>query len=489
MHEQARGIRCMALTRTNAAILYLVIAAPLSLILLGSTDLIRMEPIIAFGARHMIESGDWFVPHLYQEAYAYKPALAYWMVAGSGSLFGWSEFSLRLPTAVCGMLLGLAICLVIGRLVSPRCGVVGGVAAVTSALFIEQARMVGFDMPMALGVGVATLAAIRNLSRSESHVGWWAFGYAGLLLAFLAKGVPAVVLFSVSLLAAAIVLKQVRLLLRWQHLLAASLFVLAVAAYLLPVLRDEGTLVLTQHLGEIVFRGTRWRVGTLLGTLAKPAVIFVIFIPASLLLLVRLVPGYSGSAEPAIVRLRMAAWAFLVAGVALFMVSPVHTTRYYLPLVTPLAVLGAMYVESYRIPRPAFLARLTLPRFAADPAVWMVVAACIYWVIFVSWLERRREASNSLRPLAMSFDRYLAENENVYVDTTDSYAALFWYLGRPVRSWHIESPLPPAPACVVLVDKQIQLGRKSRENVLTVLVEGQDHDGHRYALCRIGGHR
>ena len=155
----------MTLSKTTSVVLYLALAASFSLILLGSTDLIRMEPIIGLGARHMVDGGGWLVPRLYGEIYAFKPAMAYWLVAGAGQAFGWSEFSVRLPTALCGVLLGLAICLTMGRMVSPRCGLVGGLAAVTSCLFVEQNRMVGFDMPMALGTGVATLAAIRNLAR------------------------------------------------------------------------------------------------------------------------------------------------------------------------------------------------------------------------------------------------------------------------------------------------------------------------------------
>jgi len=100
-----------------------------------------------------------------------------------------------LPTAVCGILLGLATCLVMGRLSSPRCGLVAGLATVTSCLFAEQARMIGFDMPMTLGVGVATLAAIRNLARAESNADWWVFGHIGLLFGFLAKGLPAVAMY------------------------------------------------------------------------------------------------------------------------------------------------------------------------------------------------------------------------------------------------------------------------------------------------------
>ena len=62
----------MTLTRTTSAVVYLAFALPFGLVSLGRTDLTRMEPIIALGARHMLDSGGWFVPHLYGEVYAFK---------------------------------------------------------------------------------------------------------------------------------------------------------------------------------------------------------------------------------------------------------------------------------------------------------------------------------------------------------------------------------------------------------------------------------
>ena len=50
--------------------------------------------------REMIASGDWTVPHLDNLRYFEKPALGYWVGAGSLLLFGENNFAVRLPSAL-----------------------------------------------------------------------------------------------------------------------------------------------------------------------------------------------------------------------------------------------------------------------------------------------------------------------------------------------------------------------------------------------------
>ncbi len=396
-----------------------------------------------------------------------------------------------MPTTLCGIALGLVTCLAIGRLASPRCGLVAGLATVTSCLFAEQARMVGFDMPMSLGVGVATLAAIRNLAKEESDAGWWLTGHAGLLFGFLAKGLPAVAMYGVGLLAAAIALRQLRLLLRWQHLIAVAFFVAGAAVYLALAIHDGGHLVLTQQLVEILHRGTRWGLGALLNTLLKPLVSLTAFLPASMLLVLLFVRRATEDSPPLLTRVRRAAWAFLLSGTVLLMLSPVRNTRYLLPLATSLAVLAGLYAESFRFPLPA-ASRINPARWIktlADPAAWMVLAGCIYWVIFVTAVEPRRAGKDSQRDVAARFAPYVGPNETVYIasqlDNEDSNSSLFWYLGRPLEVWHVGGSAPPVHAWVVVPEERGTLAAASHAKELLTVTEAKDHEGHRYLLCRV----
>ena len=69
-------------------------AAALLFPALGSTGMERAEIYFLDGARAMLESGDWLVPHYRGEPFFDKPPLTYWLMAVSMKLFG--------PTAAAG---------------------------------------------------------------------------------------------------------------------------------------------------------------------------------------------------------------------------------------------------------------------------------------------------------------------------------------------------------------------------------------------------
>src|SRR2546429_6049809 len=74
------------------------------LFLLGSRSLNEPdEGRYAEIAREMIELGDWTVPHFWYVPHLDKPPLTYWAVAISMTVFGQSEWAVRLPLALAGM--------------------------------------------------------------------------------------------------------------------------------------------------------------------------------------------------------------------------------------------------------------------------------------------------------------------------------------------------------------------------------------------------
>jgi len=62
---------------------YLLLAVPLVWLGIVTTDVFRMEGLIANGAASMQSWEDACVPKVYGEIYAYKPPLAYWLAKGS----------------------------------------------------------------------------------------------------------------------------------------------------------------------------------------------------------------------------------------------------------------------------------------------------------------------------------------------------------------------------------------------------------------------
>ena len=46
---------------------------------------------------------DWLTPRIGGVTFPAYPPLAYWLLAASGSVFGFNEFAMRLPTALAGL--------------------------------------------------------------------------------------------------------------------------------------------------------------------------------------------------------------------------------------------------------------------------------------------------------------------------------------------------------------------------------------------------
>src|SRR6202043_3818802 len=67
------------------------------------------EPRYAWIARDMAETGDWVTPRLYGKPWFEKPVLYYWAAALSFKLFGVSEATARLPSALSALLATLAL--------------------------------------------------------------------------------------------------------------------------------------------------------------------------------------------------------------------------------------------------------------------------------------------------------------------------------------------------------------------------------------------
>src|SRR5690349_10379049 len=121
----------------------------------------------------MVESGDWITPRLYGKPWFEKPPLFYWGAALSFKLFGVSETTARLPSALCALFATLALAWLARRLY--------GAAAARCLLLLlpTTAGMIGFshsaatDMPFSgmLTIAMVCAAAILGLTTSQAQDG------------------------------------------------------------------------------------------------------------------------------------------------------------------------------------------------------------------------------------------------------------------------------------------------------------------------------
>lgn len=527
-----------------AIALYALLGGVVCFAWLGSTDVVSMEGIVADGARHMQRTGDMLVPHLFNEMYAYKPALVYWLAYCSFGLFGESEWTLRLPIASCAFLLGLSVLLLLGRLLGPMRAALCGVAAISGFIFIQKTRIAEFDAPLALGVGVATCCALRVLLTDRG--GWWLWplGYVALAQAALAKGIPAVMVYGPGLLAAAIVLGKFRALLRLSHLVGVAAFVLPVGWYVLSVYQQAGLDAFRQAFSEAGARSSQWTPLALAITLAKPAIIAVIFLPWSPMFIFAADRQWRAALDTPTLSLLNGAIAFLLAGVVAFMLVPSFETRYYVPLGTSLGIIAGIVVTERSIlpERWAKLrdlaARLTCgglgagaaaaavigsiamlrksnsghsvealaalgiaaataivlalrggARLQVRPASSMMIAAMLCaWGYQALYNAPDRAVDRSLRPVAAAFAGHAPPREPIWVDFDDDHSSLVYYMRCDARWFRRRDGWPPPGSLLITykdrrIDQLAELNA-ARPAAVEQLAQGTVRDW-TFTLCRL----
>jgi 4-amino-4-deoxy-L-arabinose transferase-like glycosyltransferase len=206
------------------------------------------EPRYAWIARDMAETGDWVTPRLYGKPWFEKPVLYYWGAALSFKLFGVSEVTARLPSAIAALLATLSLAWL-------ACRVYGAETARWLLLLLPTTvGMIGFshaaatDMPFAgmLTIAMVFAAGILGLTKNEHtpilpRTPWLAlllFGFF-LGLATLAKGPAALILAGGAVLLWAALTKRWRDAFRCLHPVAIVAFCLtALPWYMLCAKRN-----------------------------------------------------------------------------------------------------------------------------------------------------------------------------------------------------------------------------------------------------------
>lgn len=146
--------------------------------------------------REMVVTGDYVTPRLNTVKYFEKPALFYWLQAGAIRLFGLSEWAMRLPT----LLLGLIGCLVTyatARLLFNRqSGWIASIALATSILYFAMAHTITLDMAVSVLITLCLSCFILAIDMPPGlgRKGLLSATYAFAALAMLAKGLVGVLL-------------------------------------------------------------------------------------------------------------------------------------------------------------------------------------------------------------------------------------------------------------------------------------------------------
>lgn len=183
------------LAKRGTLLLFLLIIA-FYLVGLGHLPLLGPdEPRYAQIAREMLARGDVITPTLGGHLWFEKPALLYWMMMISYEIFGVSEWSARLPSAVCGVLIVGAVYYVASRVERASANLSNNFAlhatfiAATTLGVIVFARAATFDIVLTMTIGWALALFFASELETDRRrqlllAGFYVF--AGLSL--LAKG-------------------------------------------------------------------------------------------------------------------------------------------------------------------------------------------------------------------------------------------------------------------------------------------------------------
>jgi 4-amino-4-deoxy-L-arabinose transferase-like glycosyltransferase len=187
-----------------------LIVVSVTFVELGSARLWdRDEPRNARASHEMLARGDWIVPTFNGSLRDHKPILIYWGQMLSYLALGESEFSARLPSALCALMAIAAVAVLATRLsgkqrgISPEGFWAAGCMA-TCTLFVMAGRAATPDACLiafsTLGIAAMVIGSLApSVPYSSGQVGksrWILamFGYTMLGLAALAKGPVGIVL-------------------------------------------------------------------------------------------------------------------------------------------------------------------------------------------------------------------------------------------------------------------------------------------------------
>ena len=180
------------------AIMVILLCAVLWFGMLGQRDLFDPDEGRYAGIpAAMVATGDWLTPRLNDFKYFEKPVLQYWGTAVAFKIFGKSNASARLWTALLGFSTALFSMLVAFRLYGARPALYTFLLSISYLMVVAFGHYLTLDMALSafLVMGIGSLVIAHSSRTDEGRTrNWMLAGWAALALATLTKGLVAIVL-------------------------------------------------------------------------------------------------------------------------------------------------------------------------------------------------------------------------------------------------------------------------------------------------------
>ena len=205
---------------------------PALLINLGLVAFINDEAIRALVALEMDFSDNYITPTMFGEYYYNKPPLYNWILLVFSKIYGQSnEFISRLPTVVFLLAFATTIYHFSRKYFSKKQSFINAFALITCGRILFYDSFLGLiDICFSWTI-YSMFMVVYHQWKAEKYYQLFGFAYALTAVAFLMKGLPAIVFLGTTLLAHFIYQKQFRKLFSLAHFFGIGIFIGIVGSY------------------------------------------------------------------------------------------------------------------------------------------------------------------------------------------------------------------------------------------------------------------
>jgi 4-amino-4-deoxy-L-arabinose transferase-like glycosyltransferase len=223
------------------AIVILILLIPALFINLGMSPLIMDEATRGLVAFEMHHTGNLITPTINGEYYFNKPPLYNWILLGFFNLFNsYSETILRLPAVLSLLAFGLIIYLTTRKELGARVAFLGSLMFITCGRILFYDSMRGLiDLSFSMVVFLNFYMIYYFISRKK-YVSLYLVSYFLASVAFLMKGLPAVIFQGLTLVAAMAYFRSLKKLFHPAHLAGLAVFILLVGGYYFLLWENSG---------------------------------------------------------------------------------------------------------------------------------------------------------------------------------------------------------------------------------------------------------
>jgi len=159
----------------------------------------------AIPAWEMLDSGEWWLPQLFERAYLRKPPGMAWAVAASSAVLGRTEFAARAVSAVAATASALLALVFARRWFGPRAGLPAGLAQALMPVWLTFARSAEIESLHTLSCQCAALLTIDLTMRGRSDTMMRTMALAASMIAAgLIKGPAGIPILVAALVASGI---------------------------------------------------------------------------------------------------------------------------------------------------------------------------------------------------------------------------------------------------------------------------------------------